>query len=156
MVTETSLQMSGYQLFSNLEHPNCQIGVGVYVRDSIQIRVVNPPMLDMSLIASLWLDISIANKKLCLGCEVQVLFTLKTVNWPSKTIIDEMASSVSLPSSSRLIIIGDFIFPAIEWVEGTGHSSSNSLFFYLAYQIIFFIRLLISLQAIELIRIPGF
>ena len=37
VVTETSLQISGYQLFSNLEHPNCLRGVGVYVRDSIQV-----------------------------------------------------------------------------------------------------------------------
>ena len=37
-----------------------------------------------------------------------------------------MTSSISLPSSFELIITGDFNFPAIEWVEGTGHISSNS------------------------------
>ena len=37
-----------------------------------------------------------------------------------------MTSSISLPSSCELIITGDFYFPAIEWVEGIGHFSSNS------------------------------
>ena len=67
-VTETSLQILGYQLFSNLEHSNCRRGVSVYARDGIQVSVVNPTMLDISLIESVWLDISIANKNLHLGC----------------------------------------------------------------------------------------
>ena len=37
-----------------------------------------------------------------------------------------MASTISLPISSELIIIGDFYFPVIEWVEGTGHPLSHS------------------------------
>ena len=118
-----------------LEHPNFRRGVGVYVRDSIQINVVNPSVLDISLIESVWLDISIANKILRLGCVYRSTCapSLEDSWLALKTIIYKMASSISLPSSSELIIIGDFYFPAIEY-----------LFFYLAYQIIFFIRLLIS------------
>jgi len=127
-VTETSLQIPGYQLFSNLEHSNCRRGVGVYVRDGIQVSVVNPTMLDISLIESVWLDISIANKNLRLGCVYRSPSapSLEDSELALKTIIDEMTSSISLPSSFELIITGDFNFPAIEWVEGTGHISSNS------------------------------
>ena len=85
-------------------------------------------MLDISLIKNVWLDISIANKKLRLGCVYRSLSasSLENNELALKTIIDGMPSSISLPTSPQLIIIGDFSFPAIEWVEGTGHSSSNS------------------------------
>ena len=85
-------------------------------------------MLDISLIESVWLDMSFANKNLRLGCVYRSpsASSLEDSELDLKTIIDEMTSSISLPSSFELIITGYFNFPAIEWVEGTGHFSSNS------------------------------
>ena len=125
--TESSLQISGFQCFTNLGQPNCRRGVGVYVREGFQVSVINLPIFNVPWVESVWLDINLHDKKVCIGCIYRSPSapSLEECESSLKKIIDGMASLVSQTVASDLIIIGDFNFPSVEWVDGLGHPASG-------------------------------
>lgn len=140
--TESSLQISGFQCFTNLGQPNCRRGVGVYVREGFQVSVINLPIFNVPWVESVWLDINLHDKKVCIGCIYRSPSapSLEECESSLKKIIDGMASLVSQTVASDLIIIGDFNFPLVEWVDRLGHLAVGTHHLCLVYLTISFTK----------------
>ena len=109
------LQIEGYELFTNIGAAEDIRGTGLYIHNSLR-----PSAHDIGqgspFSESVWASIQLNDENIIIGC----LYRSPSSNVENNTHLCRIFSSLqNLPISNKIIIMGDFNFPKVDWKSCT-------------------------------------
>ena len=123
-LTAQALEISGYQLISNIESNACRRGVGIYVKSSFKVSTLIPSPHFCVWVENVWVRLQCGNSTMVVRvvyCSPNTPSCLESEQYLANIISDIIKDSCN----QHVVILGDFNFPDYDWVDGSGFSAKE-------------------------------
>ena len=127
VLTPDEIKIDDYQLFSNLNSPLCHQGVCLYIRDGLNVSLIQFNSLNTDGIESVW--IKLHNQRTSIVVGVVYRSPSAPCVMDSESNLAAMLSHMMTNFASYdLVLMGDFNLPEIQWIDGSGFCNRDSPF----------------------------
>ena len=133
MITETWFNefstpiISGYSLYQKNRNETIHGGVCIYVCESVVSVKVCDQSLSSTEVEVVWCEIKCGLDRVLVGCFYKIPGASASVCHEICRLIRSAKSEVEKKKYTALVIAGDFNFPRVKWINGSGFFNSENM-----------------------------
>ncbi len=119
--TKASLNINGYELYTNIEQEEIIRGIALYVSNNL---IVEETKFNTNSNENVWCTLILKeNDKLLLGC----IYRSPTYNNVNTQTLCNLFQEVNDKNPSHILIVGDFNYPEIDWSDYHSNATQHRL-----------------------------